>query len=291
MGADGPPLVDAHVHFWDRSVAGLTWAWLEPGFTHPRLGRLPEIAAERYAVEEFRRDSAGCDVAKVVHIQAAQAADPVIETRWLTAVAARSGWPDAVVGYCDLASPSAAAVVARHLAFPLFRGVRDLPAGERLGTPEVVRGFAAVASLGVSIEVMTSWPNYLHVEALASSQPETTVVLGHAGLPVARDPAYFAQWSAGLRRLAALPNIVCKISALASSPDPGWSVRSIRPWLLECVAAFGADRCMVGSNWPIDSLFGSYDRVTAAYRDIAAELSDAERAQLYAGTAERVYRL
>jgi predicted TIM-barrel fold metal-dependent hydrolase len=291
VSADAEPLTDTHVHFWDRSVDGLRWAWLEPGFTHPRLGRLPEIASDHYAVTEFRRDTAGCDVAKVVHIQAAQAPDPILETAWLQEMSRTEGWPDAVVGYCNLASPDAAEVVARHLEFPIFRGVRDLPAGERLGAPEVIRGFAAVASLSVPIEVMTSWPNYDHVLALAGAHPDITVVLGHAGLPVARDPEYFSHWSAGLRRLAELPNIVCKISALASGSDPSWTVDSIRPWVLGCLEAFGADRCMFGSNWPIDSLFGDYPRLVGAYREITAGLTLAERRNLFSATAAAVYGL
>jgi predicted TIM-barrel fold metal-dependent hydrolase len=291
VSADAEPLTDTHVHFWDRSIEGLRWAWLEPGFTHPRLGRLPEIASDKYTAPEFRRDTAGCDLAKVVHIQAAQAPDPIVETAWLQEMSRTDGWPDAVVGYCNLASPDAGEVVERHLEFPIFRGVRDLPAGERLGTPEVIRGFAAVASFGVPIEAMTSWPNYDHVIALASAHPDITVVLGHAGLPVARDAEYFEHWSAGIRRLAELPNIVCKISALASGSDPWWTIDSIRPWVLGCLETFGPDRCMLGTNWPIDSLFGDYPKLVGAYREITAGLSPTELRNLFSGTAATVYHL
>jgi len=288
---DQEALVDTHVHFWDRSVAGLSWAWLEPGFSHPRLGRLPEIAADRYAVGEFRRETTGCAVAKIVHIQAAKASDPAIETAWLQGLATTDGCPDAAVGYCDLAAPDAADVVRRHQEFPVFRGVRDLPAGERLDQPEVIRGFNAVAALGVPIEVMTPWPNYGHVRDLARANPDTTVILGHAGLPVARDPEYLIRWRMAIGELAREPNIVCKISALASGADPGWSVASIQPWFLGCIEAFGAERCMLGSNWPIDSLFGDYPRLVSAYREIAADLSPTERTDLFANTATRTYRL
>jgi predicted TIM-barrel fold metal-dependent hydrolase len=291
MGADVEPLVDTHVHFWDRSVAGLRWAWLEPGFSHPRLGRLPEIASDRYAAAELRRDIAGSGVAAVVHIQAAQAADPLVETAWLQGLAAVDGWPDAAVGYANLRAADAADTVRRHLEHPIFRGVRDLAAGEHLDEPDVVRGFRAVAALGVPIEVMTSWQNFPHVRDLARGSPDTTVVLGHAGLPVARDAAYLATWRSAMQELAREPNVVCKISALASGADPDWSVGSISPWMLGCIEAFGAQRCMVGSNWPIDSLFGDYPTLIAAYRQIAESLSRAERSDVFSATAARVYRL
>lgn len=285
------PLVDSHVHFWDRNVEGLRWAWLEPGFTHPRLGRLPEIAADRYVVEDYRRAIGRCDVDRVVHIQAAQSTDPVRETAWLQQLSATTGWPDAIVAYAPLAESSAADVVRRHLEFPILRGVRDLPAGEHLDDPAVIRGFNAIAALGVSIELMTSWPNYVHVQALARANPDVTIVLGHAGLPVERDPVYFARWHAAIARLGQESNIACKISALASGADPNWTVESIRPWVLGCLEAFGADRCMFGSNWPIDSLFGDYEQLVGAYRDITAGLSEDERTAVFAGTARRVYRL
>jgi predicted TIM-barrel fold metal-dependent hydrolase len=291
MEAEPEPLIDTHVHFWDRAVEGLRWAWLEPGFSHPRLGRLPEIATDRYAVAEYRRDVADCHVSKVVHVQAAKSDEPSVETAWLQNMSTESGWPNAAIGYCDLAAPDAGAVAARHLAFPIFRGIRDLPAGERLDQPEVIRGFDAVASLGVPIEVMTSWPNFGHVRRLADAHPEVTVILGHSGLPVARDTDYLAAWQPAMHEIAKVPNVVCKISALASGADPDWTVASIRPWFLGCIEAFGPDRCMLGTNWPIDSLFGDYPRLVGAYREIAGELSRDERAALFAGTATRVYRL
>jgi predicted TIM-barrel fold metal-dependent hydrolase len=284
-------LVDTHVHFWDRRVEGLRWAWLEPGFSHPRLGRLPEIAADRYVVEDYRRSIGDCDVSGVVHIQAAQSTDPVIETAWLQRLSQAQGWPNAVVAYAPLADPAAADIVRRHLEFPILRGVRDLAAGEHLGDPAVMRGFNAIAALGVSIEVMTSWPNYGHVHALAQANPDATIILGHAGLPVERDPDYYARWRAAIVALGREPNIVCKISALASGADPSWTVESIRPWVLGCLEAFGPDRAMFGSNWPIDSLFGDYPRLVGAYLDITADLSGDERAAVFTQTARRVYRL
>jgi predicted TIM-barrel fold metal-dependent hydrolase len=155
----------------------------------------------------------------------------------------------------------------------------------------VIRGFNAIAALGAPIEVMTAWPNYSHVHALARTNPDVRVILGHAGLPVERDPAYFRRWHLGMRGLAREPNIVCKISALAGGADPNWTVTSIRPWVLGCLEAFGPSRCMLGTNWPIDSLFGDYRRLTDAYREIAAALSATEQAELFAGTATRVYQI
>jgi predicted TIM-barrel fold metal-dependent hydrolase len=284
--------VDAHVHFWDHDVPGLRWAFLEPDFEHPRLGALKTLDAPRFAVDELRSEAASCRPAKVVHVQAAQATDPTTETAWLQALGDTTGWPDAIVGYCDLAGADAADIVARHRAYGRFRGVRDLPAGARLADPDVVQGFGLVAATGTPIEIMTSCESFEALLALTEAWPATAVVLGHSGLPVERTDEYFVHWSAAMEHLARrAPNIVCKISALASGADPSWTVASIRPWVLGCIDAFGPDRCMFASNWPVDKLFGTYPRLVAAYDEITSGYSAAERAALFGGTAERVYEI
>lgn len=282
--------VDAHVHFWDQQVPGLSWAWLEPGFTHPRLGRLVELAAPRYAVGEYHADTRGTPPTKVVHVQAAKSDDPAVETAWLQQLSDAEGWPDAIVGYCDYGSADVAGVIERHLAQPAFRGVRDLPAGMRLEDPAVARGYARLAAFDISIEVMTSYEHFGHALALAREHPGTTMVLGHAGLPVERDDHYYRLWLDGLRMLASAPNIVCKVSALGGA-DPHWTTASLRRWVLGCLQTFGPDRCMFASNWPVDSLFSSYDKLLDAYAEITREFSPAERDAFFRRTAERVYRI
>lgn len=284
-------IIDTHVHFWDHSVSGLSWTFLEPGFKHPRLGELWRLDSPRYAPPELRLEAAGLGVARVVHIQAAKAADPTVETEWLQGLSDRDGWPNAIVASCDLAAPEVGEVVARQARFANFRGVRDLPAGERLGDKEVARGFAALARAGCSLEIMTSCDHYDQLARLLGRHPELPIVLGHSGLPVRRDDDYFRMWSAGMQRLARESSAVCKISALGSGPDPEWSVESIRRWFHGCIEAFGPERCMLGSNWPIDRMFGSYVRLLTAYEQLLGDLSPEEAAHVRYRTAERFYRL
>jgi predicted TIM-barrel fold metal-dependent hydrolase len=288
--AGSEAFVDAHVHFWDHSVAGLSWAWLEPGFTHPRLGGLRQLDAPRFAAAEYRVDTAGVAVTKVVHVQAAKTADPVIETAWLQGMSDREGWPTAIVAYCDLARDDVADVIARHAAFSRFRGIRDIPSGTRLSEPAVTTGFAALAGTGITVEIMTSVEHFDALLALVRRHPDTTVVIGHSGLPVQRDDDYFGIWSAGMQRLGREPNTVCKISALAGA-DGRWSVAGIRRWVFGCLDAFGPQRCMFASNWPVDKLFTSYRELIDGYWSIVGALSEAERRAVFVETAERTYRI
>jgi predicted TIM-barrel fold metal-dependent hydrolase len=295
-------VVDAHIHFWDQSIDGLRWAFLDPTFDHPRLGRLKELAAPRYAAAELRADIGAVDLDKFVHVQAAAASgDPVVETAWLQTIAdgARSrgekDWPTAIVGYCNLADPDTVTdVIERHRQHDRFRGIRDLASGMRLRDPATIDGYRHAAATGATIEVMTSWDHYDAFAAVVDSAPPTQWVLGHSGLPTERDDAYYAQWIEGLRGLARrVPGLVCKISALASGADPNWTVDSIRRWVLGCIEAFGTDRCMFASNWPVDKLFGRYPDLYAAYEAIvrAAGCTEDEVDALFASNAERVYAI
>jgi predicted TIM-barrel fold metal-dependent hydrolase len=286
--------VDAHVHFWDHSIPGLTWAWLEPGFDHPRLKGTPRLDAPRYTTPEFLTEAAGSGVVAAVHVQAAAWSDrPQRETEWLDTLAAETGWPHALIGNVRLVSDDAGEVVRGHRdSSALVRGVRDLaiPAAS-LGDPEVGARFATVAPLAGTVELMTTHDEFPKLAVLAAGAPDAVLVLGHAGLPLERTDAYRATWRQAMHRLAQTPNVVCKISALASGSDPQWTVESLRPWVLGCVEAFGPDRCMLATNWPIDRLYGTYDRLVDAYRAILAALTTAERTAVFSRTAERVYSI
>jgi predicted TIM-barrel fold metal-dependent hydrolase len=126
---------------------------------------------------------------------------------------------------------------------------------------------------------------------LADRHPATTVVLGHAGQPEQRDKEYFAAWSSALEQFRHRANVVVKISALASGADPGWSVDSIRPWVETCLDVFGSGRAMFATNWPIDRLYGSYPQLLEAYLSIASTLAVADRSNVFADTAARVYHI
>lgn len=287
------PFVDAHVHFWDHSVPGLRWLWLEPDFDHPRLKGTPSLDAPRYTAAEFVAETDGSGVVAAVHVQAAAWSDcPTQETEWLQRLAADTGWPSALIGSVRLVDDDAARVVMDHRASTLFRGVRDLSVPvDRLEDPDLVDRFGELAPPAGTVELMVTHEHFPKLARLAAQAPSAVLVLGHAGLPVERTAAYRTAWQNGMSALAATPNVVCKISALASGSDPNWTVESLRPWVLGCVEAFGPSRCMLASNWPIDRLHGSYQQLVDAYREILGELVPDERAALFHGTAERVYRL
>jgi predicted TIM-barrel fold metal-dependent hydrolase len=272
----------------------MRWRFLEPDFEHPRLKGTQRLDAPRYGPVELFAEAGRQRPDKVVHIQCAMQPlpHPTQETDWLDALAAEHGHPHAIVAGCRLREPDAADVLSANALSPRFRGVRDLSVTGAVSPDEVRGAFDAAERHGASVELMVSMEHYDSVAQLAERWPHVTIVLGHAGQPLERDADYLGRWSTALAKLAGgSPNVVLKLSAIGSSSDPAWTVDSMRPCVLSAIAAFGAERCMFASNWPIDRLYGSYPRLIAAYREIASELSAADRAELLHGTADRVYRI
>jgi predicted TIM-barrel fold metal-dependent hydrolase len=280
-------LVDSHVHFWDRSVDGLEWPMLEVGFRYP-LHRFDGTG--RFGAEEFRTETAGTNVTKVVHVQAAATASPPLETAWLQGMADKYGWPNGIIGLCDLTAGDAPTVIAAHAEHANFRGVRDLGTGPSLGSEAFDRGARALKEHDARCELTVRWPFFDAVAAAAARNPDVLFVLEHAGSPDERSDAYFAEWSSHLRVVAAAGNVVCKVSGLAIG-DHEWTASSLRRWVLECIEQFGFERCLFGSNWPVDKLFGTWEEMVGGFAEIVSDCSDDERDALFAGTAERVYRI
>jgi predicted TIM-barrel fold metal-dependent hydrolase len=244
----------------------------------------------RFGPDELRAEAGPLAPHGVVHVQCAQADDLVVETRFLDGLADETGWPDVVVAGARIRESGVATLLERQATSPRVRGVRDLSVQSAVAPSEVAEAFEAAQGLGLSVELMLPPEHYRSIIALAERWPDVTIVLGHAGQPARRTADYVASWAAALREVASNTRcVVLKISAVASSADPSWTAESLRPVVLAAVEAFGPGRCMLGSNWPIDRLYGTYQRLVRAYRDIAAELEPAERAAVLAGTAARVH--
>lgn len=286
------PFVDTHVHFWDLQHPDLHYSWLAPDAIHEVMGNIDEIKFPLYGADEFLAESAGANVSKIVHVQAALGIeDPVNETIWLEQAAQRTGAPHAIVAHIDLRAAAVEEEIARHAeASPRLRGVRDFAEGDYLVDPAFARGYAALGRHGLVCDLDCVWEDMHKARDLANAHPETTVILDHAGFPRERTPEYFANWKRGMSTLAEAPSAWCKISGLGMC-DNDWTVDSIRPWFEYCLEAFGVERCVLGSNWPVDKMFSTYDAVIDAYAEIVSGLTPSEQVALFSGNAERVFHL
>lgn len=283
--------VDAHVHFWDHSIAGLHWRYLDADFDHPRLRGMHKLDAPAFTDVELAEQAGLYRPDKMVHIQSCDEDVPGLESAWVQSLADSRGAPHAIIAKARVADPDLVSVLSANAKHRLFRGYRDMASPLTIGTEAFTTGFHSIADTGASLEVLVPYSKYDDVCALADSRPEMQIVLGHAGLAEHRDSDYFKGWSEHLDVFAKRPNVVVKISALASGADPNWTVESIKPWVRRCVEVFGPERAMFGSNWPIDRLFGTYARLIDAYRECVADLTPQEQESLFVATATGIYNL
>jgi predicted TIM-barrel fold metal-dependent hydrolase len=298
QGTPREPIIDAHHHIWRRDDL----PWLK-GPEVPRIfGPYAPIRRD-YPIEEYLADLAGTGVVASVYVQTNW--DPgtaVKEVAWVQETADRAGWPHAIVGYADMLDPETPKVFAEQAKYPLMRGVRMQlhwhektlyrfqPTPDLCDDPRLRANMAALADHGWSFDLQVFSSQTESAARLAADVPSVTFVLQHCGMPEDRSPEGMAAWREGMKRLAQQPNVVVKLSAL------GTFVQRLDEALIADVvgdthAIFGADRCLFGSNFPIEKLWTTYPELIAAYQSVLASYSDTDRRAMLHDTAKRVYRL
>jgi predicted TIM-barrel fold metal-dependent hydrolase len=290
------PIVDAHHHLWDLSAVRYPWLTtdIEPHFMFGDYAPL----RQNYLPPDYLRDSAGQHIVATVHCEAeADRSDPVAETRWLERQHARYGFPNALIVWADFGSPSCAAQLEAHLAASSrVRGVRckpRLPAMPHTGDlddPNWLKGLALLGHYGLSWDLRVPWWSLAAAARVAARYPAVTIILNHCGLPWQRDAEAIAVWRAGMRALAACPNVNVKLSELGL-PERIWSEADNVPILQETIETFGPRRCLFASNFPVAGMRVGYDRWVDAVNTALQGHSPDDRAAVFAGNARRIYRI
>lgn len=293
------PFIDTHFHLYDLKNPKLNYAWLEPAAIHPLLGDVEALKAQHYWIENYLAEIRFANVRKAIHVQAALGiADPVEETAWLQAFADETGYPHGIIAECHLAQQDAVQILERHAAFANMRGVRDLVAGEMLADSGWKSGFSCLAKHNYVACIDTTYEFYPSIKALASQYPDVLILLDHCGYPHNDRDGYFEAWRSALTDLAEAENVLIKISGigmfvplLQQRPQQFWTLDGIRPWVLACIEAFSPQRVVFGTNWPVDRMYSSYPDIVNAYRTILGQFSEEEARAMFAGNAERIFRI
>lgn len=290
-GTRPEPLVDSHHHLWD--LRQHFYSWLGPEGNPDTTAWIGDYSAIRrpYLLDEYLSDSSTTGLIKSVHVEALWGGtDSVEETRWLQAIADERGFPQAIVAAVDLCAPDAESRLDRQLAFRNVRGVRMATMGDLVSRRDFRRGFAALAERGLSYDLNIMLADAEHGLRLALAFPGTPILVDNMANPESLQGDYLARWQAAMQKLAQAPNVVMKISGLGMA-DHRWTEDRIRPWVGAAIAIFSPERCMFGSNWPVDRLYGSYDSLVRVLRSVTSDLGESERQALFRTTAERCYRI
>ncbi|WP_433510774.1 amidohydrolase family protein [Nonomuraea sp. CA-143628] len=300
------PRIDAHHHVWDLGVRAHGWldaeklAPIRRTFTLDRLAEhataagvggtvLVQVLPDLAETVEFLALAAESELVAGVVGWVDLTAPAVAETlaglsSGQAGQAGQSGRPGGQPGRVGHAGRSGGLVAIRH-------GVQAEPDPGWLTRPDVRRGLAAVASAGLAYDMLTL-PHQLPaaIETVAAL-PELTFVLDHLSKPPITS-GQLEPWASRIRELAAHPNVYCKLSGMVTEADwTSWRVADLRPYAETVLAAFGPERVMFGSDWPVCLLAADYERVVSAAEELCAGLSAGERADVFGGTARRAYRL
>ena len=275
-------IIDSHQHFWTPCRGDHDWMPLD----NPILNRT-YLPADLTPILQ----AGGIDGTVLV-----QAAATVNETEYMLGLADASGFVKGVVGWVDFEKPSDHAQLARLRGHPKFKGVRpmiqDIADDHWMLRDDVQWGYKAICDLDLTFDAL-GFPRHLaNFLTLRQRYPSLRVVIDHCMKPQIRDHsvASFRVWADGMDRLADT-GAYCKFSALITEANPDWSVADLKPYVDHVLAAFGPEKVMWGSDWPVCRLRAEYEVWHKAAQDLTADLSPAAKARIYGATAAEFYRL
>jgi L-fuconolactonase len=273
--------IDAHQHFWNYDP--VEYDWIGPGMEALRRDFLPSDLEPQLRQAGFQGSIA---------VQARQSLD---ETRFLLELAERNPFVLGVVGWVDLRSPEAAAQLDAFRSHPKLVGVRHVvqsePDDRFLLGEAFLRGVALLEPRGLAYDILV-YPRHLKPAAeFVSRVPGVRFVLDHAAKPEIRT-GQIRDWARDLRALARFPNVMCKLSGLVTEADwRSWTNDGIRPYLDVAWDAFGPERLLIGSDWPVCTLTAEYGRTMGLILDYLSRRPAAEQDAVCGGNTRRLWNL
>jgi predicted TIM-barrel fold metal-dependent hydrolase len=274
-------VLDAHVHFWDPRARHHDW-----------LAELPPLR-RRFGPEDL--DTGHHELIGAVFVQADCRDDEALdEVRWVGRLAAEHPVIRGIVAYAPLHEGRSA---ARHLEAlageELVVGVRRLLQGlpsEAITSRMLVNAIRLLPDWGLTFDLCATHDQLPAVIELVGACPRTSFILDHVGKPPVAS-GRMDPWRQELAWLASFPNVVCKLSGLATEAAPGWHVADVRPYLEHALTTFGPQRCMIASDWPVATLQTTVQRWFDVVVDLVVDLDPADRAAVLRDTAAGTYGL
>jgi L-fuconolactonase len=273
--------IDAHQHFWKYDAA--RYAWITEEMSLLKRDFMPE---------EFAREGPVNGIDGSVAVQTHQSED---ETHFLLNLAESSDRIAAVVGWVDLCSPKLANRLEYFSNFPKLRGFRHIAQSEPddrfLVRGDFLRGVAQLAAFSFAYDILI-YPKQLRAALeLVEKYPEQRFVIDHLAKPEIKTKN-IQMWAGLIRKIATNPNVFCKLSGLVTEADwHRWKMADLLPYLDVAFEAFGPDRLMFGSDWPVCLLAASYADVKGVIDTYLLNSSPEQKERVFGGTAAEFYRL
>ena len=270
--------LDSHQHFWKYDAA--QYGWMKPAWPIRR----------DYLPPDLRPLLARCGLDGAIAVQARQSLE---ESRWLLELADQHPLIKGVVGWVDLRSERVEDELARFAPHPRFVGVRhvvqDEPDDDFMLRPKFLRGIGKLRQFALRYDLLI-FPKQLPAAIeLVRRFPDQPFVLDHLAKPFIRD-GLLSPWREQICALAEFPNVMCKVSGMVTEAHwQNWRAADFRPYLDVVFTAFGPDRLMLGSDWPVSLLAATYEESFGLVNDYLGQFPAAVRDQVLGANAARFY--
>jgi L-fuconolactonase len=273
--------IDAHHHFWHYQPE--EYGWIDDSMQSLKRNFLPEDLQILLAQHDFDGS---------VVVQARQTTE---ETEWLLQLADRYDFIKGVIGWVDLCSADLEPLLEKYSVYPKFAGVRhvvqDEPDENFMLRKDFQRGIGTLATYGLVYELLIYAGQLPRAIQLIRNFPDQVFVLDHMAKPHIGKQE-IQPWKQHIEELAAFQNVACKISGMVTEADwHNWKADNFRPYMEAVVDAFGSNRIMVGSDWPVCTLSGRYGEVMGLVTDYICQFSDHEREMMMGANAVRIFSL
>lgn len=274
-------VIDSHQHFWDLATP-LDHAWLAESQHKPIFRNyLPADLAPLLKRE-------GIDRSIFVQTQ-----HDVAENRWALRLAEQNDFVAGVVGWVDLASDACESQLIEFKSHPKFLGVRHItqaePDDDFIVRPNVLAGLKVLERHTVPFDLLFFTKHLKHAVAVARHAPDLPLVIDHLAKPKIKS-GRIDDWAADLKAAAACENVYCKLSGMVTEADwSNWSPQDLKSYVEVALEAFGPDRCMYGSDWPVCELAASYELVFRSIQEAIGEISSSEKSAIFGKTAASFY--
>lgn len=273
--------IDSHQHFWIYNPS--EYGWISDDM---------EILKKDYLPGQLQKELFSVGFDGSITVQARQTLE---ETKWILGLAEQNSFIKGVVGWVDLCSPEIEEQLAQFSKHPKLVGVRhvvhDEPDDNFILRKDFLNGISHLKKFGLAYEILI-FPRHLpNTIQFVSRFPEQLFILDHIAKPLIKDKKV-SPWKEGIEKLAGYKNVYCKLSGMVTEADmKNWKKEDIIPYLDIVFDAFGPDRLMIGSDWPVCRVAGLYQQVMKIVPDYIETYSDEDKNKILGENALRVYRL
>lgn len=277
-------IIDSHHHFWDRSLDQFDYSWQED----PKLEKI----CRSFLPVDLQPLIEAAGVERTIFVQTQH---NVEENRWVLGLAEKNDWMAGIVGWVDLAGDDCEAQIEEFKDNPKFLGVRHVVQDEVdddfIVRDDVMRGLGLLEKHDLAFDLLFYVKHLKHAATVAKAFPNLRLVINHLAKPEIKDQK-MEGWRENFLAAAKFPNVYCKLSGMVTEADwDSWKAADLKPYVNTALEAFGPDRCMFGSDWPVSVLAASYQGLFEALTECIGGVSQSERAQILGETASQFYRI